>query len=119
MADLKSKAIKASGWNFVKIMTGQLQSFIVSLFLARLLMPEDFGTVGLALVFANFVELFVDFGFSNAIVQKRNVSQIQLSTVFWLNIMIGFSFSAIMYLCSGLISDFFNILVLKDIVKDL
>ena len=80
-------------------------------------MPEDFGTVGLALVFANFVELFVDFGFSNAIVQKRNVSQIQLSTVFWLNIMIGFSFSAIMYLCSGLISDFFNILVLKDIVK--
>lgn len=117
MSSLKEQSIKATSWNFVKIMVGQLQSFIVSLFLARLLTPEDFGTVGLALVFANFVEMFVDFGFSNAIVQKQTVNQRQLSTVFWLNCIIGLFFSAIMFVCSEIIAVFFNTPILKNIVK--
>lgn len=117
MASLKEQSMKATGWNFVKIMVGQLQSFIVSLFLARLLVPEDFGTVGLALVFANFVEMFVDFGFSNAIVQKQNVTQTQLSTIFWLNFMIGLLLSSIMFSFSKFIAVFFNIPILTDIVK--
>lgn len=117
MSSLKNKAVKATGWNFAKIMVGQLQSFVVSIFLARLLVPEDFGTVGLALVFANFVEMFVDFGFSNAIVQKQNVAQVQLSTIFWLNFIIGLVLSVVMFLCSGLIAVFFDTPILSSIVK--
>lgn len=114
---LKHRSAKTVGWTFTKTMYGQLRSFVVSLFLARLLSPAEFGTIGMALVFAQFVELFVDFGFSRAIVQAKQVTKAQLSTVFWINLAIGALFSIIMFFSAGLIADFFKLADLNKIVK--
>lgn len=114
---LKYRSAKTVGWTFTKTMFGQLRSFVVSLFLARLLSPAEFGTIGMALVFAQFVELFVDFGFSRAIVQAKNVTKAQLSTIFWINIAIGVIFSVIMFFSASLIADFFKLTDLNSIVK--
>ena len=60
---IKDKGLKSSAWNWLSIMINQLRNFIVSLILARLLEPEDFGLLGMSLAFAGFIEVFVDFGF--------------------------------------------------------
>lgn len=104
-------------WNFMTLMIGQVKNFIVSLILARLLDPTDFGLLGMAMAFAGIVEAFVDFGFGNAIIQKKEVSQVQLSTVFYINLFMGLIFMSTMFLASPLISAFFHEPKLSLIVK--
>ena len=117
MATLKDDTIKATGWNFLKVMVGQVRSFIVSIVLARLLMPEDFGVIGMAMVFAGLADSFIDFGFGNAIIQKKEVTQEQKSTVFYINMLMGVLLTIIMYLLADAISLYFEMPILRDIVK--
>lgn len=114
---LKKKSTISAVWAFMTSIVSQLRNFIVSLILARLISPSDFGVLGMAMVFAGLVETFVDFGFSNAVIQKQTISQNQLSTVFFINVSIGCVFSTIMFFLSGFIADFFKMEVLNDIVK--
>lgn len=99
------------------LMIGQVKNFIVSLILARLLDPTDFGLLGMAMAFAGIVEAFVDFGFGNAIIQRKEVSQVQLSTVFYINLFMGLLFMTAMFLASPLIAAFFHEPKLSLIVK--
>lgn len=71
VSEIKSKGLKGSMWNFLNMMVNQLKTFIVSLILARLLVPADFGLVSMALVLNSILDFLVDFGFSSAIIQKR------------------------------------------------
>lgn len=114
---IKQEGIKSSFWNMMTLMVNQIRNFIVSIVLARLLSPEDFGVLGMAMAFAGFVDAFVDFGFGNAIIQRQHVTQKQLSTVFYINLMIGTCLSIIMFVCSGLIAQYFNMPSLAVIVK--
>lgn len=117
MDDLKKASLKGASWNFVTVIVNQLRNFIVSIILSRLLMPTDFGVIGMAMAFSGMVDAFVDFGFGNAIIQKREVTQEQKSTVFYLNMIMGVAFTLIMFFSSGLIADFFNMPILNLVVK--
>src|SRR5256885_13626373 len=57
--------------------------------LARLLDPKDFGLVGMVTAFTGVLNLFRDFGLSTATVQRENVSDEELSTLFWINVLVG------------------------------
>lgn len=114
---VKEKGLKSSIWNWLSILVNQGRNFIVSLVLARLLSPEDFGLMGMALAFSGFVEVFVDFGFGNATIQEKNVTQQQLSTVFYINLIIGTSLSLIMFFCSPLIASYFDMERLTNICR--
>src|SRR5215471_9356294 len=89
MKDLKEKTIRggvarlcAQGANFVL----RLGSLMV---LARLLGPKDFGLVGMVTACTGVLSLFRDFGLSAAAVQRTNVTDEQMSTLFWINILVG------------------------------
>src|ERR1700752_698388 len=89
MKDLKQKAIQgglarllAQGANFV-LRIGSL------MILARLLTPKDYGLVGMVAAFTGVLSLFRDFGLSSAAVQRITVSEEQISTLFWINILVG------------------------------
>src|SRR5215831_2282856 len=89
MKDLKEKTIRggvarlcAQGANFVL----RLGSLMV---LARLLGPKDFGLVGMVTAFTGVLTLFRDFGLSAAAIQKADVTDEQISTLFWINISVG------------------------------
>lgn len=105
---LKRSGIKAGAWNFSTTIINQLRNFIVSLVLARLLNPSDFALVGMATVFVGIVEAFVDFGFGSSIVQRKSVSKEQLSTVFYINLMMGGIFALTMFSGASFIAEFFN-----------
>lgn len=71
-------------------------------------MPEDFGLLGMAVVFIGLISVLNDMGISSAIVQKRELSEKQLSSIFWFNLLIGFLAMFILILISPLIARFYN-----------
>ncbi|REE27454.1 O-antigen/teichoic acid export membrane protein [Winogradskyella pacifica] len=115
--NLKQSTINAASWNFSNMLVGQVRTFIVSTILARLLMPEDFGLLGMAMVFASLTDSFVDFGFGNAVIQKQKVSRLQLSTVFWINMLMALFLGLAMYFSSPLVAAYFEMPKLEAITQ--
>lgn len=117
ISSLKKESLKGGLWNFMTTITNHLRNFVVSLILARLLSPEDFGILGMATAFSGLIDAFVDFGFGNAIIQKEKITNKQISTVFYINLFMGIVFTLIMFSASSLIAIFFNEPILDSIVK--
>ena len=88
--DLKSKVKNGLKWTFIDQILSQIIFLVFSIFLARMLSPSLFGIVGMITIFSNFAVLFIDLGFSAALIQKKEVTPEHYSSVFWLNIGIGF-----------------------------
>src|SRR3972149_8711682 len=103
---LKSKVFKGISWLALSKALGQLFTFVATAILARLLAPADFGLMGIALIFTNFMDVLNKFGVSTAIVQKKDMSDDILSTTFWPNLLIGFLMFILTVLLSGNIAGF-------------
>ncbi|MDR1417609.1 MAG: lipopolysaccharide biosynthesis protein [Endomicrobium sp.] len=73
-------------WSVIEIVIKRGIDFIVKLILARILFPEDFGVVGMAAVFISFIQVLNDAGMGPAIIQKKNLNERHLNTVFWTNV---------------------------------
>ena len=106
--DLKSKVKNGLKWTFIDQILSQIIFLVFSIFLARMLTPSLFGIVGMITILSNFAVLFIDLGFSAALIQKKEVTAAHYSSVFWLNIGIGFLMYLIFYVCAPLISKFYN-----------
>ena len=72
-------------WRFAERSGAQLVTFVVSVVLARLLMPEDYGTIALVTVFTTIMQVFVDSGLSTALIQKKDADDLDFSSVFYFN----------------------------------
>ena len=70
---LKNKTIKGVGWSAADALLGQGVTFIVGLVLARLLSPDEYGLIGICLIFTTVLNGIVDSGFSNALIRKKDV----------------------------------------------
>ncbi len=117
MINLREKAIKGVAWSAVEKWGTQAFSFVIFLILARLLNPEDFGLVALATVFTAFIQIFLDQGFSAAIIQRDVVEPIHLDTAFWVNMMAGILFAGVTVWFAPSIAVFFNSPELTPIIK--
>lgn len=116
LSELKKKSLKSSAWNFLNLLVNQVRNFIVTLVLARLLTPADFGLVSMAMVLNAILDFFVDFGFSSAIIRKDKIEESETSTVFWLNLMIGGTCTILVFSCAPLFSWFYKMPQLVDVV---
>ena len=70
-------------WKLLERFSSQLVSFVISIVLARILMPSDYGIIAIILVFINLANVIIDGGFNTALIQKKNADQIDFSTIFW------------------------------------
>lgn len=86
----------------------QIVSFSISIILARILGPEQFGLIGMALVVISISQVFGEIGLSAGIIQAKETNQTQLSTIFFINLFLGVFLFLVIYLTSPLIADFFN-----------
>ena len=80
----------------------------ISSILARLLLPEDYGILGMVTVATGFLMVLKDFGFGAALVQKKEVDEIEYDSVFWLNVGIGLILALLVFLAAPLIASFYN-----------
>lgn len=116
ISELKTKGLKSSAWNFLNLLVNQVRNFIVSLVLARLLTPEDFGLISMAMVLNTILDYFVDFGFSSAIIRKKEINATETSTIFWLNIMIGGACTILVFSCAPILAWFYKMPQIKDVI---
>lgn len=75
-------------WRFAERCGAQLVSFIVSIVLARILVPEDYGTIALVTVFTAILQVFVDSGLGTALIQKKEADDLDFSSVFYFNLVV-------------------------------
>lgn len=104
-------------WRFAERCGAQLVTFIVSIVLARILMPEDYGLVALVTVFTAIMQVFVDSGLSTALIQKKNADDLDFSSVFYFNFIVCIILYLIMFLSAPIIASFYGISELNAIVR--
>lgn len=104
-------------WRFFERCGAQIVSFVVEIILARLLCPEDYGTVALVMVFISILQTFVDSGFGNALIQKKDADDVDFSTVFYFNIASCVLLYLVMFFAAPFIAKFYEIPQLTPIVR--
>lgn len=95
-------------WRFAERSGAQLVSFIVSIVLARILDPDAYGTIALITVFTTILQVFVDSGLGNALIQKKNADDLDFSTVFYTNLIFCTILYSGIFICAPLIAKFYN-----------
>lgn len=106
--DLKTKAFAGSIWSFLEKISILLVQFIVGVILARLLDPEDYGLVALTLIFTTIAAAITDGGFEKSLINKQRLSNVQINTVFYINILLGIITMLLIVICAPAISNFFG-----------
>lgn len=85
-----------------------MSSFIISIFLARLLSPEQFGVVGIAVVFIALTQVFIDVGFTDGLIQRQKMPDSLFSSVFFINLAISLLLATGLFIVAPLVGEFYN-----------
>ncbi len=105
---LKTRAARTLKWNTLDRFSSQALYAVTGIVLANVLSKEDFGLVGVMLVFQAFALLLVDSGFGAALLQKKDPTQEDYSTVFWFNLLVATIVYWVLWLCAPLIARLFH-----------
>ena len=108
LQDIKKKGISGVFWSLFGKVSTHIVTFIVSIILARLLSPADFGLVGMAMVFVFFTQTFMDFGLTSAVIQKKDPTETQINTVFYISIILGTCLMIAMIILAPYIGRYYN-----------
>ena len=104
-----SKYVTNFLWRVIETCTSQAVTFIVSVILARLVSPDDYGTLAVVSVFISLCSIFVDSGFGMALVQKKDADDLDFSSIFYFNIVMCMLLYGIIFMASPLIARFYAI----------
>lgn len=114
---LKEKVAKGAIWTLCEKLSCQAVQFVVSMVLARLLTPTDYGTVALTSIFFAVTGVMVDAGFGNALVQKKDADDLDFNSVFYLNVCLSLGAYGIIFLAAPWIADFYKTPILVPVVR--
>ena len=106
--DLKLKTARTLKWNTLDRISSQVLYAVTGIVLANVLTKEEFGLVGAVMVFQAFASLFVDSGFSGALIQRKAPTDTDYSTVLYLNLGVSMLIYCILWLSAPLIDSLFN-----------
>lgn len=104
-------------WRFAERCGAQAVTLIVSIVLARILTPEDFGIVSLVMVFTTIMQVFVDSGLGTALIQKKDADDLDFSSVFYFNFAVCIVLYALMFAAAPLIAGFYSDISLTPIIR--
>ena len=96
------------GWKFAERIASQAVSFIVSIVLARILAPSDYGAIAMVMIFVSLANVLVEGGFSSALIQKKDADRLDFSTVFYFSIFCSLLLYAALYYSAPVISSFYG-----------
>lgn len=115
--ELKQKTISGVAWNSGGQLATQAVQFGIMVTLIRLLTPEAFGHLAMAMVFVGFAQIFNDLGFGAALVQGRDVRASHVSSVFWVNVFLGGVLCGIFYAAAPYVAAFYGEPSVGEVVK--
>lgn len=114
---LKNQTRNGIIWSSIDKFSGQAFQFVIGILLARLLMPEDYGIIGMLAIFLAISDSIIDSGFGNALIQKQNRTQSDYSTVFYFNILVSLILYIILFICAPYIATFYNMPILTSVTR--
>lgn len=115
--DIKGKTLSGVKWSALESLSNQAISFVISIILARLLNPTDYGVIGMLSIFMAVSSTFIDSGFGQALIRKNDAKDIDYTTIFYFNLAVSVGCYVLLFLCSSLIARFFDMPLLSSIVK--
>lgn len=115
--NLKQKAKKGLYWSAASNFANQGMRFVFGLILARLLSPDAYGVIGMLTVFLCIVQVFIDCGFSQALIAKQDRTQTDFSTEFFFNIGIGLIGYCLLFISAPFIAEFYNMPLLTSVLR--
>lgn len=114
---LRSSVLGGFFWKFCERFLNQGITFIVSLILARLLAPEDYGVVAIVMVFIRLATVFINQGFSSALIQRKDAKDIDFTTMFYCSLACAAALYLILFLAAPLVAYFYKNPALKLILR--
>ena len=105
---IKKATISNIKWSFIESISMQLISFLLSILLARLLLPSDFGVLAVVNVFYLLVNTFIDGGLKEALIQKKEANNDDYSSVYWTNLLASTFLYFVLFFSAPYIEDFYN-----------
>ena len=114
---LKSQVAKGAVWTLLEKLSTQVVGFVVSMILARLLTPDDYGTVALTTIFFAVAGVLVDGGFGNALIQKKDADDLDFNSVFYLNVCVSLVVYVVLFLVAPSIARFYQTPELTSILR--
>lgn len=115
--NLKQKAVKGVVWTAIQKYSTMLIQFVSGVILARLLSPTDFGCIGMLAIFMSLAQVFVDSGFDSALIQKKNPTTIDYSTVFYFNLGMSIILYSLLFICAPYIAVFYKMPILCKVLR--
>lgn len=116
-SDIKKEALSGMIWSGVQKYSKMIIQFISGIVLARLLTPYDYGCIGMLSIFMVLANSIIDGGFGSALIQKKNPTQEDYSTIFYWNLIISVVMYVALYIAAPSIAGFYNIEVLSDVLR--
>ena len=117
MSELKQQTVKGVFWSSVERFSAQGIQFVLGLILARILSPSEYGIIGMLSIFIAVAQTFIDSGFTNALIRKKERTETDYSTVFYFNIVVGIVAYFILFFSAPLIANFYNTPILSQLTK--
>ena len=117
MTSIKQRTIAGLKWSTAERFSSQGIRFIISIIIARLLSPADYGIIGMIMIFIEISGVFVGGGFSSALIRKQNRTDADLSTVFYYNIAVSLFFYFLLFVTAPLIADFYDSEIITPIIR--
>ena len=106
--NIKAKAVSSAAWKFGERIIAKLVTLVVSIILARILMPEDYSVVAIITIFFNFANIIISGGLNTALIQKKDTDIIDYSSVLNLSLIISFLIYAILFALSPVLASVYN-----------
>lgn len=113
----KGNVIKSFFWKLLERFSVQGLSLCITLVLARILSPSDYGTVAIITVFVNLANVIIDGGLNTALIQKKDTDSLDYSTIFFSSILLSIVLYALLYVTSPWIAEFYDIPELVDMIR--
>ena len=114
---LKSKTISGLLWKFAERIGAQAITFVLSIILARLLSPSDYGAIAILLIFITIADVFVNAGFGSALIQKKDADNLDFSSVFYFSFILSIFVYIVIFLSAPFVANFYNMPILQPTLQ--
>ena len=117
MSDLSKKVSKGLIWTYLERIAAQVVTLIITVVLARLIAPAEYGIIAIVTIFITIADSFVTSGFGNALIQKKDADDLDFSTTFYFSIAFSFVIYLILFFCAPLIAMFYDMPQLIPVIR--
>ena len=115
--NLKRKTVSGLIWSFVENFSLKASQFILGIIMARYLLPEDFGLIAMLSIFISISQIFIDGGFSAALIQKQDRTDLDYSTIYYFNLIVSIVVYLILFYCAPAIASFYKMPELINLTR--